>query len=591
MKAIHTIKTVVLLTSAFCTFSLNAQNVGIGTSNPKAALDISSTSSGLLVPRMNTATRNALSTGADQNGMQVYDTDTKSIWFYDHTATAWTEMTTAGTDKFVDGTDPLHAVYTTGNVGIGTADPEASLHVVGNIKSSDTVIAQELNVREPIVTGLPLATGGTVTTSGDYTIHTFATTGTFTFTPNGNTTVEYLVVAGGGAGGNTATSGGGGAGGVNAGTAHINNSLVTVVVGAGGIGNTGNAGNNGGNSSFGTITSLGGGGGGNYQNAGANGGSGGGGGSGQANGIGTTGQGNDGGTAVGSAAGVYGGGGGGGAGSAGILGTTNSSGSGGDGIQSDISGTLNWYGGGGGGGKWGAAPSAPGGNGGGGTEGISGVNPTAGAPNTGGGGGGNGASGGANGGSGIVIIRYLTNPGGPAIVTNGTNVGIGTDAPTAKLSVNGSANKTGGGTWAVFSDKRSKEHITNYEKGRDEIVKLHPVSFKYKEEFGWGTDTYVGLIAQEVEQIVPSMVTTKAVKHIPDFKEVDPNEITYMLINAVKTLHTENKALEPALSATSEKVAAYTQALESQRLELDHIESALKTHSAKEKTQKLNNNK
>jgi len=40
-----------------------------------------------------------------------------------------------------------------------------------------------------------------------------------------------------------------------------------------------------------------------------------------------------------------------------------------------------------------------------------------------------------------------------AVMTfTGGNVGIGTSAPTDKLSVNGTASKPGGGTWAVFSD-------------------------------------------------------------------------------------------------------------------------------------------
>ena len=62
------------------------------------------------------------------------------------------------------------------------------------------------------------ATGGTVTTSGDFKIHTFTGDGTFSVTAAGAGTqcgpsiVDYLVVAGGGGGGNWA-GGGGGAGG------------------------------------------------------------------------------------------------------------------------------------------------------------------------------------------------------------------------------------------------------------------------------------------------------------------------------------------------------------------------------------------
>ena len=42
------------------------------------------------------------------------------------------------------------------------------------------------------------STGGTITLSGGYRIHTFTGTGESTFTPDARGTVEYLIVAGGG---------------------------------------------------------------------------------------------------------------------------------------------------------------------------------------------------------------------------------------------------------------------------------------------------------------------------------------------------------------------------------------------------------
>ena len=63
------------------------------------------------------------------------------------------------------------------------------------------------------------ATGGTITTSGDFKIHTFNSSGTFTVSCAGNAagsnSVAYLVLAGGGGGGNAGSrgAGGGGAGG------------------------------------------------------------------------------------------------------------------------------------------------------------------------------------------------------------------------------------------------------------------------------------------------------------------------------------------------------------------------------------------
>lgn len=60
------------------------------------------------------------------------------------------------------------------------------------------------------------ATGGTITTDGDYKVHKFTSSGTFTITELGKEggagdQVQYLVVGGGGGGGNN-LAGGGGAG-------------------------------------------------------------------------------------------------------------------------------------------------------------------------------------------------------------------------------------------------------------------------------------------------------------------------------------------------------------------------------------------
>ena len=207
------------------------------------------------------------------------------------------------------------------------------------------------------------ATGGTVTTDGDYRVHTFYGSGTLTVSVAGN--VDYLVVAGGGGGGssNGASAGGGGAGGMRTGTLAVTVQAYPVTVGQGGAGGAaGNrTGQKGGNSIFSTITSTGGGGGGGGAGgAGAAGGSGGGGGTaGGGGGAGTGGQGNSGGTADG-VPNLSGGGGG--AGGGGVAGT--SGGAGGVGSSSSISGYATVYAAGGGGG---AFTSSTGGSGGGGS--------------------------------------------------------------------------------------------------------------------------------------------------------------------------------------------------------------------------------
>jgi hypothetical protein len=275
------------------------------------------------------------------------------------------------------------------------------------------------------------ATGGTVTTSGGYTIHTFDASGTFTV--NRNIQAEYLVVAGGGGGGGEA-SGGGGAGGYrcsvvgegSGGGASAESMLsltsgtnYTVTVGAGGAGAAGSntRGTNGVNSTFSTITSTGGGGGGSYAALSGNaGGSGGGGdyaGGSGGNGAGTANQGFAGGGAgTGGTGADFAGGGGGGAGEAG---GTDGLRFGGDGLSSSITGTATFRAGGGSGGGGTALAVADGGLGGGGVGARRNVSAaTPGTANTGGGGGGGDApstvspTSGGTGGSGVVIIRYLT---------------------------------------------------------------------------------------------------------------------------------------------------------------------------------------
>ena len=60
--------------------------------NPSAMLDVSSTTKGLLPPRMTSAQKNAIANPAD--GLLVFDTNTQSYWF--RQSGAWTELPKAG---------------------------------------------------------------------------------------------------------------------------------------------------------------------------------------------------------------------------------------------------------------------------------------------------------------------------------------------------------------------------------------------------------------------------------------------------------------------------------------------------------------
>ncbi|MDD5676591.1 MAG: hypothetical protein PHW60_01190 [Kiritimatiellae bacterium] len=82
--------------------------------------------------------------------------------------------------------------------------------------SSNAVIYEKLSFNATVAstnTNSAVATGGTITTNGNYRIHTFTNVGTTNFVVSGGSlTCDVLIVAGGGGGGQS-RGGGGGAGG------------------------------------------------------------------------------------------------------------------------------------------------------------------------------------------------------------------------------------------------------------------------------------------------------------------------------------------------------------------------------------------
>lgn len=275
------------------------------------------------------------------------------------------------------------------------------------------------------------ASGGTITQSGNYCIHSFtSSTSTGAFVAPSKGLFGDVLAVGGGGGGGANVGGGGGAGGYRyLRNFSISGGTTTVTVGAGGAGGIWNGAiaQNGSSSVFSTITAAGGGGGADDStpstHPASSGGSGGGGAYSvgvQSGGSGNTpstipSQGNNGGNGY-TGGGYYNSAGGGGSGSVGSdADTSDHNGSnGGIGTANSITGSSVYYAGGGGAGadNYRGGSGGTGGLGGGGNGGTttSGSNGTA---NTGGGGGGGTNSpsraAGGSGGSGIVIVRYLIN--------------------------------------------------------------------------------------------------------------------------------------------------------------------------------------
>ena len=146
------------------------------------------------------------------------------------------------------------------------------------------------------------------------------------------------------------------------------------------------------------------------------------------------------------------------------------------------------------------------------------------------------------------------------VINTTGNVGIGTQGPLDRLHVfgdlrigvfgtNGCLKNNNGGTIIgnCASDARFKRGITPVTPVLTRLARLQPVHYFWRAaefpERNFGAAREMGLIAQEVEQVLPELVTTDA----QGFKAVDYSKLPLLTIQAVKELKAENEALRVRL--------------------------------------------
>jgi len=127
------------------------------------------------------------------------------------------------------------------------------------------------------------------------------------------------------------------------------------------------------------------------------------------------------------------------------------------------------------------------------------------------------------------------------------SVGIGTQAPSTKLQVvgdirigtsgnNGCLQSFGGAPIAgtCSSDMRLKQNIEPFAPVLDKVVQLQPVSYEWNAdehpEYHFGSDRTSGLIAQHVEKVFPTMVSTD--EH--GYKAVNYSQVPLLLLQAMR---------------------------------------------------------
>ena len=130
------------------------------------------------------------------------------------------------------------------------------------------------------------------------------------------------------------------------------------------------------------------------------------------------------------------------------------------------------------------------------------------------------------------------------VITSTGNVGIGSSTPSESLEVVGNAKAT---AFLYTSDKRLKKDIKPIKNPLAKVIALNGVEFIWRKT----GEAETGLIAQDVEKIIPNLVETSAVDGM---KSVKYGNIVALLIESTKeqqreiaSLKEENKKLKADL--------------------------------------------
>jgi len=139
--------------------------------------------------------------------------------------------------------------------------------------------------------------------------------------------------------------------------------------------------------------------------------------------------------------------------------------------------------------------------------------------------------------SGSKIIGQIKKEGGINFTSGSFNLGSGSNTVNGNLTVNGflsASSITCSGDIIAFStsDERLKENIVVLSNNLKNLDTINAYSFDWKVESGRSGKS-TGVIAQEIEKILPTAVITR-----PDgYKAVDYEQITAYLLGCIKELY------------------------------------------------------
>ena len=137
----------------------------------------------------------------------------------------------------------------------------------------------------------------------------------------------------------------------------------------------------------------------------------------------------------------------------------------------------------------------------------------------------------------LLFGRHLTGKGDDTFFVGGSN---------------GAYQYNNSSSWSTTSDRRIKKNIVDNTTGLDKINQIRVRNFEYRNEEEIvdfdnpkatvinKKGTQLGVIAQEIETILPDVVKTQST----GVKTVNPDNLTWYLVNAIKELSAKVAALE-----------------------------------------------
>lgn len=174
--------------------------------------------------------------------------------------------------------------------------------------------------------------------------------------------------------------------------------------------------------------------------------------------------------------------------------------------------------------------------------------------------------------TGSNALPFVLKPGAPAnsfFVAPTGQISLGANTQNGKLYINGSLVVNGNIT--ALSDRRIKTGIADLEYGLDAILKLSSKQYAYIQESGYKLDLEAGLqfglIAQEVESIIPEVVkndfqVSDSEGQISFMKSVSYTELIPVLIRAIQEQQTLIRQKDAEISDIRSQLAALSQRID-----------------------------